>query len=371
MSPTTDPRRERRRRLVMTWSRTAADEAPAPTPERRLVAEYGPEADPERQRGPATLLPTSLGRFALAAVGLPALVAAAAAVGAWEPLSGRPLLGGEGRFAATLGLLRDCFDPRSPLSLTGWLAQLSLVMAAGVALIVRQMRRQRRDDFKGRFRAWGWMAAVLAIASASGCMPLGRLCGAGLAEATGIVIGPGGIGWWHLLAAAAFAVIGPWAVLPLHERAATSAWLVAALAAWATAAGCDWLDAGRVETAVVGLAAWAVGCSLVAVAMLAAARSVIREVRGLCRPADRGPRARDQVAAGAVSRPAIGIGDAAEERRADRGRDGRRATTDEEEPDRSGEPETAFIDGSEQLERHLSKAERKRLRKLARMQQAA
>jgi hypothetical protein len=47
--------------------------------------------------------------------------------------------------------------------------------------------------------------------------------------------------------------------------------------------------------------------------------------------------------------------------------------SDVEEPqaDATMEDEPGFVDGSEQEQRHLSKAERKRLKKLARMNRAA
>jgi hypothetical protein len=36
-----------------------------------------------------------------------------------------------------------------------------LAIAATVALVVRAMRRHRRDDYRGRYRAWGWLAGLL------------------------------------------------------------------------------------------------------------------------------------------------------------------------------------------------------------------
>jgi hypothetical protein len=111
---------------------------------------------------------------------------------------------------------------------------------------------------------------------------------------------------------------------------------------------------------VVGNACWMSGAMLAAIAMLAAARAVIREVRGL--PIHKPVAARDDTArANRADEAAAGIDpDTADERG-------------------FGAEETAYIDGSESAGgddeessgRHLSKAERKRLKKLARLGRAA
>jgi hypothetical protein len=321
------------------------------------MAQYAPEAHPERHPGPAMLLPTGLGGLTLAAVGILVPLAAAMGVGIWESAAGRPLIPAGGRFASTLAALAAGLDARAAASLQNWLAQVCLLAAAVVAATVRIMRRHRRDDYKGRYRAWGWLAVLLIVTAAAGGLPLGPLVGAAASDATGIVLGPTGLGWWHALAVVAWAVVAPWAVLPLHHRAGTAAWLAAALAAWAGAAACAWLRAGRPMLEVAGSSLWAAAAGLALVAMLTAARSVIREVRGLAtaRPA-RKPEPK------AVPRPAEA--EAETEDDADHADERPRvAIADDSEP-------TAYVDGSEEEQLHLSKAERKRLKKLARMQRA-
>jgi len=354
MSLNAQQRRDQRRRLVVSWKRDAAPAAADAPP--RAMASYDPEAHPERLPGPATRLPTGWGGLTLAALAILLPVVGALAVATSGPLLGRPLLVGGGRFAGTVTAAADCLDPRGVASLQGWLAQVCLVVAAGVALVVRQMRRHRRDDYKGRFRAWGWLAALFMVASCAGALPVGRLVSAALADATGLMPGPGGIGWWIGLASLAFAVIAPWAVLPLHERAATASWLVLALVAWGAAAAAAWLGAGRDEILIAGQSAWCLGAALAAVAMLAAARSVIREIRGLCTA----PAARKAGGKPARSQP-VPVPE----------------PTDDEADDRAAtaalasDEDTEYVDGSEPEHRHLSKAERKRLRKLARMNGSA
>lgn len=361
MSLSSSQRRDQRRRLVVSWKRSAG-EAVAPAAESpRSMAAYDPEAHPERQRGPAVLLPTGLGGFCVAVVGIMLPLVAAIAAAAGGPLVGRDLFVGGGRFARTVAALGSMCDPRGVAALHAWIAQTYLLAAAAVAVIVRLMRRHRRDDFKGRFRAWGWMAVVLVTTALAGSVPLGRLVSAALTDATGMVLGPSGAGWWIALATVVLGAVSLWAVLPLHERLATASWLTVALVAWGISAAGTLLADRRPWIPVVAAAAWSLASGLALVAMLAAARSVIREVRGQCTtptpkaakprrtaaatPAEREPARDDEVDSSAFEpvEPVAGGNDA----------------------------ETEFVDGSEPDQRHLSKAEKKRLRKLARMNGAA
>ena len=356
MSLNGSQRRDQRRRMVVSWKRSAATATASVAGEARPMAAYGPEAHPEKQKGPATLLPTGLGGLAAAAVAILLPMAAALTLAAAGPVFGRAILVPHGRFARTIEAAAGCLDPRSMQSLAGWLAQVSLGVATAVALIVRLMRRHRRDDYNGRYRAWGWLAAMFTITACAGLVPVGRLVGAAVADATGFTLGPDGIGWWIALATVAYGAVALWAVLPLHERGATAFWLTGALSAWAVAAGCRWLG-GRDTAVIGGHAAWSVGAALAAVAMLAAARSVIREVLGQGRTTATAGR-------GKTDRPSAPPRE--EELVADETPDFTGFSDDASSGD-----ETAFVDGSEPEHRHLSKAERKRLKKLARMGHAA
>jgi hypothetical protein len=359
MSSKGSQRRDQRRRLVVSWNRSATGAGQAPASEPRSMAEYSREAHPEHQSSPAVLLPTGLGGMTLAIAAILIAVSGAVTVAAWEPVLGRPLFADGGRFAATLRAVKGCLDPRSMQSLAGWLTQLMLVLAAAVALVVRLMRRYRRDDYKGRFRAWGWLAGLFIVTSFATVVPIGRVVGAAIVDASGVPFGPAGLGWWVAVAAVAYGVVSLWAVLPLHERGATTFWLVLALSSWGGSAAFTWLAAGRDRLVIAAQAAWTMGAALAAIAMLAAARSVIREVRGLCRtPAalpvkDKAPEPadRDEEAEAEAAEPP--------------------AEVDAWEPADGDSQGSDFSTDTGQEHRHLSKAERKRLKKLARMNRAA
>ena len=358
MSLSSNQRRDQRRRLVVSWKRSAG-QADAPTSDSpRATAAYDPDALPEKQRGPAVLLPTGLGGLSLAIAAVLVPLGGIVAAACSGPFFGRDLFVGGGRFARTVAAAAAVFDPLGIASLHVWLAQTLLLAAAGVALIVRLMRRHRRDDFNGRFRAWGWMAFVLVVTACDGVVPIGRLVAAVFSDATGIVLGPNGIGWWVAISSLVVVAVSLWAVLPLHERLATSIWMALALAAWGASAAATCLAAGRDRIVAVGIAFWAFGAAFAFAAMLAAARSVIREVRGQCGVAK--PKAAKPAKAEAA-KPAAHTD---EDDQVDSSAfDGVAAMDDDSE--------TEYTDGSEQEQRHLSKAERKRLRKLARMNGAA
>ena len=68
MSLNGSQRRDQRRRLVVSWNRSNTGDTATAVSDTRPMAAYGPEAHPEKQKGPATLLPTGAGGLALAAV---------------------------------------------------------------------------------------------------------------------------------------------------------------------------------------------------------------------------------------------------------------------------------------------------------------
>jgi len=383
MSLAASQRRDQRRRPVFSWNRSDStsssptrSSATASAKAGRRPADYAPEALPERQPSLATLLPASLTGFTLTAIGVLALLAATVGVGVWESASGRPLFGTDAtRFSATFTAVHRCLDVHSFLSLGGWLAQICLVIATVTALIVRLMRQHRRDNHRGRSRAWGWLAGLFAITSCAGQVPLGTLVASLVSDSTGITLGPSGMGWWLLTAGILYGTVVLWAVLPLHERAATGIWFSLCLSAWAAAAAASWIAVGqagpeRDAYLVIGNVCWMAAAALAAISMLAAARSVLREARGLPVTAST-PTTPKQVASVAASER----DDEAEEVRSSR---------DDHEDDNDGRSpshdQQSFVDGEDASDsddegghsgRHLSKSERKRLKKLARMSRAA
>jgi hypothetical protein len=367
-------RRDQRRRLLASRQRdSAGGDGPVPDGADHVAATaYDDDAHPERHPALATRLPAGAGRFFALASAIVLVFGGAITLAVSGPLFGRPLVGAGGRFSRTLAVIAAAFDSRAGMPVQVWLAELALLAAAAIAGAIRLMRRHRRDDYKGRYRAWGWLAWMLAAAAWAGAVPVGSLVAAALSDATGIAPGPDGIGWWAGLAAVGFAIVVPWAVLPLRERGATLTWMLLAMTAWGVAAAMPWAAAwfgGEARGAIVAQAAWVAGSGLVLVALLAAARGVIREVRGLCAaaPPRRAKKRAVAEAAGDRAEDRSDDGDAVDDTDGDVS-DGSRSDDDEEDftaADDRGDGD--FVDGSEAGGRRLSKSERKRLKKLARM----
>lgn len=375
---------EPRRRL--SWGRrpAAARTRPAASPRvPRRPFDYAPAARPEQQAALATLVPTRFPMLALAVASIVLAVAGTLALGA-VPGALDALAGWAGpRFARSIAALREAFDPRTAL-VAGWLAEMFLLVAAALSLSVRGMRRHRRDGRHGRARAWLLLALLLAAGAAAGRWPLGRIVAAILTDATGIVLGPAGAGWWVAVAAAGLLVAVCWTTLPLHGRLGPAAWWTLALGCLGAAAAMPWIDAGalpgadRIETAVVGPGAWLCGAAAGLIAVLVAARGVIREVRGeIAAPPATAPAA---APAKGHAPPQAHVRAAAADHAAERVTGPVFEPVEEDDEPATDADATRYTDGTdadggdleeEYASRPLSKAEKKRLRKLARSGTAA
>lgn len=375
---------EPRRRLP--WGRRPAAAGARPAAKTRAPRrpfDYAPAARPEHQPALATLVPTRFPMLALAVTSIVLAVAGTLALGA-VPEALDALAGSVGpRFTRSMAALREAFDPRAAL-VAGWLAEVFLLSAAALSLSVRGMRRHRRDGRHGRARAWLLLALVLAAGAAAERWPLGRIVAAFLTDATGLVLGPAGAGWWIAVAAAGLLVTVLWTTLPLHGRLGPAAWWTLALGCLGVAAAMPWIDAGvlsgadRVETAVVGPAAWLCGAAASLIAVLVAARGVIREVRGeIAAPPASAPAA--ALAKGHAPPPAPAR-PAAAEHGAERVTAPIFDPVEEDDEPATDADATRYTDGTdadggdleeEYASRPLSKAEKKRLRKLARSGAAA
>ena len=355
-------------------SKTPAASKTAAKPKRgrepRRPFDYSPEARPEQQGALATILPTRASRLGVALAGIVVVTATTLILGGWPAAIEAISRFAGARFARTVAVVRELVDLRG-LVLGGWLAQMFLLAAASVALSIRGIRRHRKDGRHGRSRGWLALACVLVVASMAGTLPIGKLVSTFLVEATGRSFGPEGFGWWVAIAGSITGIVTLWILLPLHQRLVPGFWLLLGLAGWSAAAavpwlgGIGWVGAGQNDLALAGAGAWVAGSAAMFAAMLTAARGVIREVRGEIKAAPVG---------------------AAKEERASKGVKTEEATRQAKAPepvfepvdtDDDGAPQSAaegsengYTDGSdaedEYASRPLSKAEKKRLRKMGR-----
>ncbi len=316
----------------------------------RGPARFWPAALPERQVPPALWIPTRLGRLAAAIGAILIVGAGAAAMGTPQVLTWIAARGGQ-RFATTAAALAECLDVTRPEALAGWIAQQALLVAAGLSVLIRGMLRHRQPPGG---RGFTWLAVVLGGAAVAGQVPVGALVASAIGDLTGVRFGHDGGGWWILLSATAITATVIPAVLALSRRAATAAWLAPGLLAWALAAAA--VPAGIPRADVVAAVAWDVGALGILAALVVSARGLIREVRGQ-HGTSSAPRVKHTEVA---PRPTVTDRQVPDAQRVD-------ADTAVAEP-------TLYTDGSDDdLDdggRGLSKAERKRLKKLARIREA-
>ena len=378
----------------------------------RKVGVYAQKALPEHHASPAERIPVRPLPFLAAVTGLLVVPSALAGLAVAHPHVATLQASLGPRWANSAETVRSLIALESPHGLAATAGLACFLLASALAAATRTMRRHRLDDHQGRYRAWGWLGGLFAAAAVGMLLPLDRLTGTLMAEATGWEFGAGGRGWWMLLVALAWLPIGLWAVLPLTQRFVTSFWLTGSLAAWLTAEGVGQALAAGWQPSQWQMgepALWQLAATILhvfapafaAIGMLVASRSVIREARGLIEP--RPPRVRP---ARGVKKPATTEKTATDDTAATSARDHKETddTTEQAEPlhdeeawaDDAPEPaaEPPIASPAPQLlengdsidddrstgpdheahtadEGRLSKAERRRLRKLARKNRAA
>jgi hypothetical protein len=371
-------RRGMRRRMLQSGSgasQTPDASAAATRPDR--TTPYSKEARPENHPALGTWLPTRplmlWGTILAFAAPIVAVVTLAATLDWILPRTAGGAAGRGDAWTTTAGQVRECLSMAPRAGMAAWLGQLALVVAACVAISVRQMRRHRLDDYQGRYRAWGWIAGLAVVATLERQLPLAPLASSVVADATGILLGPGGMAWWLCLSIPCCLAVGLWAVLPMHERMCTASVLAASGLAWLGAATCGWLEAGGPSDrlTLTGGGLTLVGDGLLLVAMLVAARSVLLEVRGEARirPGKGSQTSGKSTAtrADGGSQPRLVRGDESDD--ASETEDGADQSTQWSDGSDGGEDESD--DAWDDSGRKLSKSEKKRLRKMARMNRAA
>ena len=91
------------------------------------------------------------------------------------------------------------FDPVAPGSLASWLGSAFLTLAAFLAAQVYLLRRHRHDDYRGYYRGWLWVVAMLIAASLDAVTGLHRLLPPAMHALTGTPVYGDGTVWWMLV----------------------------------------------------------------------------------------------------------------------------------------------------------------------------
>lgn len=327
---------------------------------------YTEAANLARERAVCTLLPARLLTIALAVGGCLLLVAACLLLHVGSPLLASVVP------AEDVAFLR--LD--APRSVGNWLASTLLAIGGAAAVFIYSLRRHRIDDYHGRYRVWIWILAVCLVASLAETTGLGRLArgmcqlAADWSTLRNEVLWPTTVG----LIAAAMGV-------RLFFEIRKCRWTVAALAATvlcflvAAAAHQDWParwnDAGKT---LLARGSWLAGYVFVLATFLLYARHVQLDVAGALTVRAKRKRSRAKATKGEdvpsepsepPAKPALRLRtdlDPVESSSVD-GASRSRVAADAQA---SNAPRaSAAIGVPQKSNKHLSKAERRRLRREA------
>jgi hypothetical protein len=130
-------------------------------------------------------------------------------------------------------------DVAAPGSLAAWLSSLFLVTAAFQGTQIYRLRRHRTDDYRGRYRIWVWIPLVLLLMAADAATGLH----ADLIAALRLVAAEEGLGYlrfWPLAACLLWALVGLRLGFEVRDSRASLTSLVAATFGYVVAAiaGC-------------------------------------------------------------------------------------------------------------------------------------
>jgi hypothetical protein len=186
------PQANQRRRRVLADDLSAGDDAasrtavPPPSRSHRRIDGYAPGAKPEQQRRVIDLVPGSHLAFGLwFAAGL-TVIAALAAGHVWlSAIASR--LSAEAAASLELG---------AGGSLSGWVASLWLGLAGATCALIYSIRRHKLDDYRGRYRWWLFGSIAWFVMSVDATCGIHQLFAATMIRLTGCTGPGGGVTWW-------------------------------------------------------------------------------------------------------------------------------------------------------------------------------
>ncbi len=127
-------------------------------------------------------------------------------------------------------------DLTSSGSLGAWLSAVVLLLASATCLLTYSIRRHRIDDFRGRYRVWFLAAVACFVASADSVAGLHQIAADTLSHFTGWTALRDGAVWWMLLAGVPIGWVVLRALFDVRENRVAAALLIAALGCYTMSA---------------------------------------------------------------------------------------------------------------------------------------
>jgi uncharacterized membrane protein len=255
------------------------------------------------------------------------------------------------------------FDLAAPGNASGWLASMLMAAAALVATFIYTLRRHRVDDYHGRYRVWIWTAVACLAMSLGEATNLATLL-RGLSDRAAVACGANEAVVWPATLGLILGLAGLRLLLEIRRsHGAVALWMLAAgLFLLATATDRGWLiHVPQSNRLLVERLCWLAGYMVVLATFLFYARYVGLQIEGKIAVVPtrlKPPRARKKK----HRRVDVEEAEAAPARMAPA-----QVRTDLE-PASARAADESSAHGNGQLEGKLSKKERRRLRREARMQ---
>jgi hypothetical protein len=277
----------------------------------------------------------------------------------------------------------EAFNLSATGSIATWSAAIVTLVASAVCLLIYSIRRHRINDFRGRYRVWLGAAMACVLLSVNCVAGLHQLAADAFAQLTGWSALRDGAAWWLMLAGLPLGWITLRALLDMRECRFAAGIFVAAVACYCVSA-VNYLGFIRIAdphaAAITSGATLLMGHWLVLAAAVSYARFVILDAQGLIairrqatvvksakRPEAKAASepssivdkkaAAAAVSSGSYSRPTTPIQTVKTPADSSRWVDGSR-------PERKRYEDDADDDDTSEGGGKLSKADRKRLRKL-------
>jgi hypothetical protein len=186
---------------------------------------YGDDVLIDRQPRVTDLLPQSYGMLALLLFAGFTLIVGLEAAYLWLPEVSA--MTSDGQFAM--------LDLENEGALANWFSSMTLGLASVVAAIIYSVRRHRQDDYHGRYRVWLWVSALWMLMSIDEAASLHE----GLTQIATHFSGEGGFGggsiWWVSAYGLIFAALGTRLLLEMRGCRLSSTVLMVAIGCFTVA----------------------------------------------------------------------------------------------------------------------------------------
>jgi len=179
---------------------------------------------------------------------------------------------------------RSLFDITASGSLASWIASVILLLTSLASIIVLSLRRHKLSDYNGRYRVWAWTAVATLALSAAATAPYHLVAAEALANLSGWQVPGGTATFWMAPSLLVLGVLAVRLLLDMRDSVLATFVMVISLLAYGGAIGMEISDpTSLVEPQTIMVLG---GCKLAGhlfllVSVLLFARHVLRDIQGL------------------------------------------------------------------------------------------